>query len=88
MKIQHIENSTKNQKNKMDIREKLNKIFQSGYSISFQNEVRRKDGEWYSRIIWKHLQLPGHRIIKECEWFGFENIEECVDDCLKYIENK
>lgn len=27
-------------------------------------------------------------IIKQCEWFGFEDIEDCVDDCLKYINSK
>ena len=72
----------------MDLKEKISKVFESGHSILFQNEVRRKEGEWYSRIIWKHIQLPNGRTIKECEWYGFEDIENCVDDCLKYINQK
>lgn len=71
----------------MDLNEKMSNIFQSGYSIIIQNEVRRKEGEWYSRITWRHVQLPGNTALKHCEWFGFENIEECVDDCLKYINS-
>jgi hypothetical protein len=71
----------------MDLKEKLSKIFESGYSIAFQNEVRRKDDEWYSRIVWRHIQLPGGSVISKCEWFGFDNIETCVDDCLEYIKN-
>lgn len=72
----------------MDLKEKLSKVFESGYSISFQNDVRRKDGEWHSRIVWKHIQLPNGRVIKQCEWFGFNDIEDCVEDCLKYINSK
>jgi hypothetical protein len=70
------------------LEEKFKAIFSSGYSISFQNEVRRNDSEWYSRITWKHIQQPGGGIIKQCEWFGFDNIEECVDDCLTYVAIK
>lgn len=72
----------------MNLKKKMDKIFDSGYLISFQNEVKRKDGEWHSRIVWKHLQPPMNQIIEDCEWFGFEDIEECVDDCLKYINSK
>jgi hypothetical protein len=67
------------------LEEKMNAVFNSGKSIRFQNQVKRKDGEWYSRIIWEHVQLPGNRAIKSCDWWGFETIEEAVDDCLDYI---
>ena len=67
------------------LEEKMNAVFNSGKSIRFQNQVKRKDGEWYSRIIWEHVQLPGNRVIKSCDWWGFETIEEAVDDCLDYI---
>ena len=68
------------------MKEKLTQIFESGYSFIIQNEVKRKGGEWYSRITWKHVQSPGNQFIKQCEWFGFDDIDECVDDCLKYID--
>ncbi len=67
------------------LEEKMNAVFNSGKSIRFQNQVKRKDGEWYSRIIWEHVQLPNNRAIKSCDWWGFETIEEAVDDCLDYI---
>jgi hypothetical protein len=70
----------------MITKEKLTKIFSSEHSFIIQNEVRRKDGEWYSRITWIHVQLPGNQIIKQCRWFGFDDIDECADDCLKYID--
>ena len=63
----------------------LNAIFNSGHSIRFQNVVRRKEGEWYNRIIWEHVQEPSHSVIKTCDWFGFETIEEAVDNCLTYL---
>jgi hypothetical protein len=68
-----------------NLSEKMNVIFSSGKSIRFQNEVRRKDGEWYSRITWEEVELPGDRPIKSCDWFGFETIDEAVEDCLNYI---
>ena len=67
------------------VAEKFNRVFESGHSISFQNTIRRMEGEWESRIIWKHHQLPGTAIITECRWEGFETIEECIDNCLKYL---
>ena len=72
----------------MNLKDKLTKIFESGKSISIQNVVKRHDGEWHSRIVWRHIQLPAGQCIKECEWFGFDDIEDCVDDCLKYINTK
>jgi hypothetical protein len=70
---------------KFTLEEKINAIFNSGHSISIQNEVRRKEGEWYSRITWKHIQQPNGNVIKQCEWFGFGTIGECVEDCLNYL---
>ena len=76
--------------NKMEytLSEKMNSIFNSGESIKFQNVVRRKEGEWYSRIIWEHVQLPGDQHIRSCDWWGFETIDECVEDCLTYLTLK
>jgi hypothetical protein len=65
--------------------DKLNAIFNSGKSIRFQNTVKRKDGDWHSRIIWEEVELPSNRTIETCEWFGFETIDEAVEDCLTYL---
>jgi len=72
-----------------ELSEKIDRVFSSGKSIIFQNEIRRKDSEWYSRIRWTHVRYPFNQIIAECKWFGFETMEEAVDNCLKYInQNK
>jgi hypothetical protein len=67
------------------LEEKMNAIFNSGKSIRFQNVIKRKDGEWYSRVIWEQVQLPGDQKIKSCDWWGFETIGEAVEDCLNYL---
>ena len=64
---------------KFTLEEKMSAIFNSGKSISFQNQVRRKDGEWYNRITWKHIQQPDGTVIKQSTWFGFNTIDECVE---------
>lgn len=71
----------------MDLKEKLNLVFNSGRSFIIQNVVKRIDGEWEERIIWEEVQLPGNRVISSCEWNGFEDIEDCADDILKYMQN-
>jgi len=67
------------------LEEKMNAIFNSGKSIRFQNVIKRKDGEWYSRVIWEQVQLPEDQKIKSCDWWGFETIGEAVEDCLNYL---
>lgn len=70
----------------MTLEEKVNKVFNSGYSIKIKNTAKRMDGEWYNRIEWGHVQQPLGGLIESCDWEGFETFEECIDDCLKYIE--
>jgi hypothetical protein len=69
----------------MTTAEKFKEIFDSGYFV-FQNIPKRIDGEWEERIIWKRVEEPGDRYIEDCDWEGFTNIDDCLDDCLKYIE--
>ncbi len=70
---------------KITLSDKMMSIFNSGKSIRFQNTAKRKDGEWHSRIVWEEVQLPSNNTIKSCDWFGFETIDEAVEDCLTYI---
>lgn len=70
----------------MRIEEKLHKLFNSENSIILQNVVRRINDEWERRIIWEHVQLPSNNFIKDCKWEGFTNVEDCINDCLKYLE--
>ena len=56
-----------------DLGKKFNAIFSSGKSIRFQNVAKRKDGEWYSRIVWEEVQLPSGERIHSClDWWGYE----------------
>ena len=67
--------------------EKINEVFNSGHTISFQNSIKRIDGDWDRRIEWTHLLQPGDRVKAKCCWEGFETMEECVDNCLEYINS-
>lgn len=70
----------------MKLKNKFKIIFDSGKSICFQNTIIRINGEFEMRIVWKHVQLPGNTVLNSCKWEGFTTIEECVDDCLNYLE--
>lgn len=73
----------------MELKDKLNKIFNSSGSFVIQNVLKRSDGDWYNRIVWVHYGQPGNRLIRTCDdWFGFDNVDDCVDDCLKYIKTE
>ena len=69
----------------MTTAEKFQEVFDNGWFI-FQNAPKHMDGEWDTRIIWRHVGQPCDRHIKDCEWKGFTNIDDCLDDCLKYIK--
>lgn len=70
----------------MTTAKKFQEIFDSGWSFIFQNTPKYIDGEWDIKIIWRHVGQPGDRHIKDCDWDGFTNIDDCIDDCLKYIK--
>lgn len=76
----------------MNINEKLEKIFNSDYKVIIRNVER---WEWtnsynsYNRIIWEaYLKNYPENPIGKSEWFGFDNPEDCIDDCLKFIIKK
>jgi hypothetical protein len=70
----------------MDLETKLKKIYTSGYSIIIQDVAKRINGEWTNKIVWEHVQ-EGNKTVEFCKWDGFDDIDDCADDCLKYIES-
>lgn len=69
----------------MTLKEKLTTIFEASTAIRIESTVKRIDGEWEGRIVWKAIELPLGKEIASCEWEGFEDIEDCADDCIKYL---
>lgn len=69
----------------MNLNEKLNYIFHNA-NIEIKSTIKRIDGGYESRIIWEHVELPLKRVIKSCDWNGFEDIEKCADNIIEYLE--
>jgi len=70
----------------MTTREKFDKVFDSGYTFSFKNKLCHRDGEWDQIITWTRFREPGDCYIASCK-HDYTNIDDCLDDCLIYIEN-
>lgn len=70
----------------MTTAEKLNKIYSNGWFQIYNTPRHIGGGEWDERILWKHVGMPNQETIKECEWEGFRDIDDCLDDCLKYVD--
>jgi hypothetical protein len=65
----------------MNTAEKFEKIFSSGWFV-FENTPTDYSSD---KIRWTHVIFPVTKQAKTCE-IGFDNIDDCLDDCLKYIE--
>ena len=59
--------------------EKIRAIFNSGKVVKIEKLLRIKDGETYYKYRW---DVDGKQ---SSNWFGFDTIDECVDDCLTYL---
>jgi len=69
-----------------DLSDKFNAIFNSGKSIRFQNVTKTKKGVSYNRIMWEEVeQTTGEQITSCFDWWGFDTIEDAVEDCLTRI---
>lgn len=70
--------------------EKNNKAFQifhSGLAFQIYNKPVQDNYLWDDKIFWKHMEYNGKEVIKTCDEKGFYNINDCMDDCIKYIKN-
>lgn len=71
----------------MTTRGKFNKVMQSGLPFRFWNKPVQDDYLWDINIFWAHMEFNGKNAVKNCDEKGFADIDECLDDCIKYIEN-
>jgi hypothetical protein len=61
------------------LEDKLRAIFNSGDLVKIEKVLRTKDGGTYFKYMWS-VDGTG-----TTNWFGFDTIEECVEDCLTYL---
>jgi hypothetical protein len=61
------------------LEQKLRAIFNSGNIVKIEKVIRTKSGKTYYNYVW---YADG---AKTRNWFGFETIDECVEDCLTYL---
>jgi len=67
--------------------DKANKIFQSGLAFRIWNKPVKNDQLWDIKIFWAHMEYNGKFAVTNCDINGFKDLDACLDDCLKYIEN-
>jgi hypothetical protein len=61
------------------------KHFPPGYSFKIKDCSKRSDGEWYSRWTWE-LRDCNEDYVKQCEWWGFDTMEDALNDLAEHIE--
>lgn len=61
------------------LEDKIKTIFNSGNVVKIEKVMRTKSGETHYNYVW---DVDG---IKTRNWFGFETIDECVEDCLTHL---
>lgn len=70
-----------------DKNNKAFQIFNSGLSIQIYNKPVQDNYLWDDKIFWKHMEYNGKEVIEHCDKKGFYNLEDCMDDCIIYINN-
>ena len=63
----------------MTLEQKIDKIMQSGLQFRFFNKPVKDDQMWDIKIFWIHVDVRTSE--------GFDSCEDCINDCLKYLEN-
>ena len=61
------------------LEEKMRAIFNSGDVVKIEKVLRTKNGEKHYKYVWNH---DGKQTTN---WFGFNTIDECVEDCLFHL---
>jgi hypothetical protein len=61
------------------LEQKIRAIFNSGNLVKLEKVIRIKSDKTYYNYIWN---IDG---IKSRNWFGFETIDECIEDCLTHL---
>ena len=72
----------------MDTATKADQVFQSGLAFQIYNKPVRFDQIWDIRLFWKHMDTDGKSLVMgNHDHKGFKNLDECLDDVLKYLED-
>lgn len=61
------------------LEQKIRAIFNSGELVRIEKVARTKDGKKYHKYFWT---VDG---VSSTNWFGFDTIEECIDECLSHL---
>jgi hypothetical protein len=61
------------------LEEKIRTVFNSGNVVKIEKVIRTKTNQTYYNYIW---DIDG---TKSRNWFGFETIDECIEDCLTHL---
>lgn len=61
------------------LEEKMRAIYNSGDVVKIEKVLRTKNGEKHYKYVWN---VDGKQTTN---WFGFNTIDECVEDCLTHL---
>jgi hypothetical protein len=61
------------------LEDKMKAIFNSGDSVKIEKVLRTKDGDKHFKYMWS---VDGKQATN---WFGFDTIDDCIEDCLTYL---
>lgn len=64
------------------LEQKIRAIFNSGNLVKIEKVIRIKSGETHYKYVW---DVDGE---KSRNWFGFDTIDECVEDCVTHLTIK
>lgn len=73
--------------NKNNKHNKPFQVFNSGLSIQIFNKPVQDNYLWDDKIFWRHMEFNSKKEIQMCDKKGFYNLEDCMDDCIKYIND-
>ncbi|MDA3778869.1 MAG: hypothetical protein PF487_01325 [Bacteroidales bacterium] len=60
-------------------------VFQSELNIRIYNKPIIGNHRYDTKIFWEHLNGNRKDVIKSCHKYGFYNLDDCLDNCIKYI---
>ena len=61
------------------LEDKLRVILENNNNVKIVKSKKTKDGEIFYRYSWEVDD------VHDLGWWGFDNIDECVDDCIGYL---
>ena len=69
------------------LEEKIRTIFNANNLVKIEKVLRTKNGEKHYKYTWsiEEIQFPE---IHTINWWGFDTLDECVEDCLTYLAIK